>query len=521
MLSKKVFAAAITVLIACFGVAAMAEELVYHEIQTDSAGHIIPWYDSDPGKSYDHCIGLVWNFWNHMESCPNGVKYYLQHQVWSPEHDPRGLGGSQPAMALNSWTLLYAYSGDSAVHDNMQLIADYVLEHGVSDSHCKWPNLIYPYNTEVHSGVYDGDMVAGKGVLQPDKAATFAAELVVLYKITGTKRYLDAAVAIADSLASRVVPGDNDSSPWPFRVNAETGEVVGAYTANWTGALRLFDELIDLKVGDVNAYAKTRDIVVQWLKNYPIKTNKWGPFFEDIPIWSDTEINADTLAWYILEHPTWSDDWKQVSRNILDWTQNTFGNAGWAQYGVIAINEQTAYKFPGNSHTSRHWSVELLWAEKTGDWSRKDDAVRALNWATYMVDVDGKNRYLGDLNWLTDGYGDYVQHYLRAMAACPTLTPKGQNHLLSTSSVVRKISYDNRRISYTVFDPAARELLTLAFAPSHVKVGGVDLPKLSSVAELDKHEGYVVENASNGSAVLRIRHDKSNDVEITGESPSK
>lgn len=500
------------------GVPAIAEDLGYHAIQTDAVGQIIPWYDPDPGVSYDHCIGSVWTFWKNMESCPNGVKYYLQHRIWKPEHEERGLGGSQPAMAMNSWTLLYAYSGDQAVLDNMTFIADYVLEHGLSDPDCAWPNLIYPYNTTVHSGVYDGDMIAGKGVLQPDKAATFAAELVVLYKITGTKRYLDAAVAIADSLASRVIPGDDEHSPWPFRVNASTGKVLGAYTSNWTGALRLFDALIDLKVGEIDSYAKARGMVVHWLKTYPIKTNKWGPFFEDIPGWSDTEINADSLAWYIMEYPAWGKDWQQTSRDILDWTRSTFGNSEWSKYGVTAINEQTAYKVPGNSHTARHWSLELLWAEKTGDWSRRDDAIRALNWATYMVDVDGKNRYPRDDIWLTDGYGDYVQHYLRSMAALPKLAPKGQNHLLRTSSVVRKISYDNSKVSYTTFDPMSRELLTIAYTPTQVKAGGTDLPRFKTVAELDKHEGYVFEGTPDGSGVLRIRHDKSGDVDIMGEA---
>jgi hypothetical protein len=59
----------------------------------------------------------------------------------------------------------------------------------------------------------------------------------------------------------------------------------------------------------------------------------------------------------------------------------------------------------------------------TGDRSGADHAIRQLNWATYMVDVDGKNRYMQDENWLTDGYGDYVRHYLRSMAAMPELAP--------------------------------------------------------------------------------------------------
>ena len=77
-------------------------------------------------------------------------------------------------MALSSWNLLYGYLGDEAVKQNMTYMADYWLDHGLSKPDDQWPNLVYPYDTVKHSGIYDGDMVAGKGVLQPDKAASFA-----------------------------------------------------------------------------------------------------------------------------------------------------------------------------------------------------------------------------------------------------------------------------------------------------------------------------------------------------------
>jgi hypothetical protein len=178
--------------------------------------------------------------------------------------------------------------------------------------------------------------------------------------------------------------------------------------------------------GRVADYYRARRLVSDWLLAHPLKTQRWGPFFEDINIYSDTQINAGTMALYILETPGWVE-------------------AGWSRYGVLATNEQTAYEVPGNSHTSRQASLELLWAEAAGDPSREAQAVRNLNWATYMVDTDGKNRYYRDDIWLTDGYGDYVRHYLHAMAAAPELAPADQNHLLRTSSVVRSIDYGPRR----------------------------------------------------------------------------
>ncbi|HXY40599.1 MAG TPA: hypothetical protein VEQ10_13070, partial [Vicinamibacteria bacterium] len=138
-----------------------------------------------------------------------------------------------------------------------------------------------------------------------------------------------------------------------------------------------------------------------------------------------------------------------------------------------------------NSHTSREASLELLWAEASGDGSRKPQAVRNLNWATYMVDGDGKNRYYRDDVWLTDGYGDYVRHYLRAMAAAPELAPKDQNHLLRTSSVVRRIDYGSEAIRYEKWDELSRERLKLgAWEPASVEGGTMRWDPATNVLEV-------------------------------------
>jgi hypothetical protein len=510
-------------LLAALAVAAFAfpaEDLVNHAIKTDRSGLILPWYSPDPGTAYDHVIRSIWSFWHGMQSCTNGVKYYMQHQVWtSPEEDPRGLGGDQLAMALSSWSLLYPYLGDAAVIDDMRYIADYYIEHGFSGPRAAWPNLPYPYNFGgLHSGVYDGDMKAGKGFLQPDKAGSFAAELITLYKITGTERYIKTAVAIADTLAAKVTAGDADNSPWPYRVHAETSKVSLPYTTNWTCTLRTFEQLINLGQGNKTAYERAHQRVVTWLKTYPMKTRKWGPFFEDVPGWSDSEINADTMAFYILDHPDWGPEWRAEARALLDWSRLTFGNQNWARYGVTAINEQTAYRVPGNSHTSRHASVELAYCDRTGDLKFKAEAIRQLNWATYMVDESGRNRYPYDEVWLTDGYGDYVRHYLRAMASFPELAPAGQDHVLGSTSVVREAVYAKQRISYTTFDAGSREVLRISFPPGQVTAGGTALLRLGSAQDLDRRPGYSYEPLQEGG-ILRIRHDGAKEIVVAAVGP--
>ncbi len=462
-----------------------ASHLVYHDVKVNEQGDIVPWFAPSPAVAYDHHIRMLWNFWKQMRSGPNGVPYYLLHQVWKEaEDDQRGLGGDQISMALDSWNLLYGYLGDQELHRNMQVMADFWLEYGSAEQDLLYRGLPYPYNTKTQLGVYDGDMRAGKGYLQPDKAGSFGAQLVTLYQITGNKRYLQAAICIADTLARTATAGDAEHSPWPFRVNAATGKAAedprgstmftASYTTNWTPTLRLFETLAELHAGDTKAYARTHALVRSWLLRYPLKTNRWGPFFEDVATahQTDTEINADTMAAYLLDHPSFAENSAQLARGILRWSETVLGNHQFESVHVVPINEQTAYMFPGNIHTARHASVELLYCERTHQCADKQAAIRRLNWATYSVNDDGKNRYPGDDIWLTDGYGDYVRHYLRAMASLPDLAPENQNHLLRSSSVIQRIQYSAGRITYRKFNTRSTETFKLgAGAPVRITGG--------------------------------------------------
>ena len=151
-----------------------AQQLIYHDIKVDKAGHIIPWYSEDPGRSYDHIINLVWNFRDTMCLDMNGVPYHMNHQVWQEKvNDHRGIGGDQIQMALSSWALLYAYTGNQRIIENMKFMGDYYLTRSLSGPDCKWPDIPYPYNTYIYSGIYDGGMILGKGYTQIN-AVTFA-----------------------------------------------------------------------------------------------------------------------------------------------------------------------------------------------------------------------------------------------------------------------------------------------------------------------------------------------------------
>jgi len=500
----------------------ISDTIQYHAVRISKAdGSILPWYSADRGSSYDTVLLLVWDFWKNMEPDSNGLKYYMNHQVWKPEHDMRGLGGDQINMALSSWGLLYAYTGYTEIVEDMKYIADTYLERSLSAAEDKWPYIPYPYNTVIHSGRYDGDMRNGKWITQPDKAGSFGYELVNLYKITGENRYLEAAIRIAGTLTSQIHAGDSLRSPLPFRVNARTGETgslfdnMGSgkkvrpalYTSNWTGTMMMFEELRKLDPEQRELYKKSFDIFLNWMKSFPLKTNKWGPFFEDIPGWSDTQTNAISFAQFIMEHRDMFPDWKNEVKGIFDWTYRELGNYEYEKYKVTVMNEQTVYRVPGNSHSSRQASVELMYAELTGDTTYTTNAVSTLDWATYTVAPDGRNRYIRDDIWLTDGYGDYVRHYLRAMVAMPELATSARNRFLGTTSIITGIEYLVTSINYTTY-AEAKDILRLKSKPSSVICDGLTIKETSDTTI----DGYVWEPLSKGG-ILRIRH-KGNNIEI-------
>jgi hypothetical protein len=217
-----------------------------------------------------------------------------------------------------------------------------------------------------------------------------------------------------------------------------------------------------------------------------------------------------------MEHRQYFPDWQREVQAIFDWTYRTLGNKNWEKYGVTVVNEQTVYQTPGESHTSRQGATELLYCALSGDTARKANAIRQLTWATYTVDMDGKNRFPQDEPWLTDGYGDYVRHYLRAMATYPELAPSSADHILSSTSVIQQADYKGQAnkflvpyvnvdditkvmFYYRAFDSAGVETVRMQVRPSRVLLNGTPLKEVSDKGS----EGYQWAPLAKGG-VLRI-----------------
>jgi hypothetical protein len=276
-----------------------------------------------------------------------------------------------------------------------------------------------------------------------------------------------------------------------------------------------------MQTGETELYRKAFNKIIDWMKKFPLQNNKWGPFFEDVPGWSDTQINAITFAQFMMNHPEYFPNWQQDAKRIFDWVYEKLGNDKWKKYGLVVIDEQTAYRQPGNSHTARQASAELQYMNLTGDREQYNRAIRQLNWATYMVDKDGKNFYPTNAVWMTDGYGDYIRHYLRAMAVAPELSP-AENHLLSSTSVVQHIFYKNQlgkyyfpaiknvavtEMHYAVYDTAGTEIIRLTKKPAGVLFNNI------AAKENEQTNGYVWKPLKQGG-ILTIQRTNTRQITI-------
>jgi dienelactone hydrolase len=514
--------------------------LPWHDAVLDDRRQLLAWYRPKAGLGYDRVLRLGWRFLERRVPVDpkTGGRVYLGHAVFDGEtlqgvywqHHPAFLYSSL-VDSLIGW---YPYSGDRRAIATVRRMLDYQLAHGTTPAKWAWARV--PFATSCAGERAYGRCLAGLprrfyGGTEPDKVGLLGLGYLLFFELTGERRYLLAAVRAGDALAQHVRAGDATRTPWPFRVNARTGAVVdGArFGGMVVGPVRLLDELIEVGAGDVEAYRRARDLAWSWLLEHQLNRSspawhRWSGFYEDVPYnpQSRNQASPTMTAHYLLTHP--SPDsidplWKGHARSLQRWVQVHFGRGPFL--GVWGIDEQRAPGKPGccsavglGSTTSRWAAVNALLYARTGDRRARRLAVRSLNYATYFVAHGGRISCCGQRRhntyWFSDGYGDYLRSFSWAMAAMPELAPKGQNHLLGSSSVVQAVEYGRRRLTYRTFDARSVEVVRLNFRPGKIVAGDAPLPERSDLSA----EGYVTRPLGGGDFVIRIRHDRSRLIQI-------
>lgn len=512
------------------------EVLVYHPLRIDEHGGILAW--SATGSPFSEVPKLAWTALEQAPVNGNGYPTWYFAAMFSgePGHElepgPHTVltQASVAASFMDSALGYYAFSGDRRPVDEIAApFLQHVLDHGSTAPTDVWASVPYASSNwgdlEYHgadSASCDGNGCGdGPGMLEPDKVGEVGVAALRYWEMSGKQEYLDAAIRCADALASNVRAGTEQQSPWPFRVDAATGTYSPSeYCANTVAPVRLFDELIRTGQGQTSAYAAARDMAWAWMLRYPLQNNVWQNYFEDVGNgagWGGnlTQYDALETARYLLDHPEFDPEWQKHVESILRWVSEVFGadieGEPGVQWGAEVISEQQIDMHKMGSHTARFASILSALYEKTGVVALRERAFRSFNWATYMCSDQGVVR-VGPAEseglWFSDGYGDYIRHFLAGMGAVPAWAPPGENHLLRSSSVLRTIEYGDTAVSYSTFDDSGEEVLRLRLEPKSVQAGGVGVPKG------DGMPGYSMYPIANGGVAVRIRRNSGRDVVV-------
>jgi hypothetical protein len=258
-----------------------------------------------------------------------------------------------------------------------------------------------------------------------------------------------------------------------------------------------------------------------WMMKYPMQNHAWAGYFEDVYTFDKpvnyNQYSAMETARYLMQHPESDTNWRKHVRELLSWVEGTFvfvevKNEPGVQWGANAVSEQIADMNKMGSHTSRYASINAQWYELTTDLEAKEKAFRSFNWASYMCRENGWVN-VGPVDqslWFSDGYGDYIRHFLAGMGSVPEWAPAGQTHLLRSSSVITDVQYGPKEIGYRAFDADGSEVLKLGFVPHHVSADGTPL----SAGEAANSSGWRFD--AQGS-VLKVWRRGAKTIRVTAE----
>jgi len=530
------------------------DSIAGHKKILDKTGEVAAWYKPEtPGAAFAHVAKLASEF---IKDTPpidpkTGLPLYYLSCCFSGPHmigKEAFAMGQSPSNWLNNPACIFAgmvhslvngymvYSGDASYISVVRKMLDYQIETGTTPADWPWANVPYA-SADPGETVYRGSIrwvkenMRGEGLhgIEPDKVGELGYAYLQFYEVTLDNKYLTAAIQCADALAANVrdvLPRGSTTqefsirkSPWPFRVNAQTDIVISDYCSNVIEPIKLFDELLRLK-SRINlpeqkelAYNKARTLAWKWLysKAGPIVSGIWSGYFEDIQNDPDlsnrNQVSPMETARYLIRHPELDSNIKKTVPYLLGFVSTAFRTDG-----LKAIKEQTWCYDPMGSHTARYASVCALWYDYTKDPYWKKEAFDFFNVATYMTDENGVVRvgptWAG--SWFSDGYGDYIRHFLEGLHAVPEWVNDGKDHILGSSSVVQSVQYTPSQIAYKTFDESAVEKLRMETKPKAVTVNG---KKIAEQKNPDI-EGWQWEKMTKGG-VLSIRHNSGAEIVIS------
>lgn len=508
-----------------------AAEIAGRPVQLDAQGKLLPWPQADNvGYSYAAHVLSQWTILQDQLQRQRLPYFYccVDFDRVSFELVPDRNWANSTAYLRGMFEgfveRLYPYTGDRRTLTYLQEFVDYEMEHGLTPQGYTWSGVPYP-SADPGVADYRGWSPHGSDYVEPHLVGEDGYAYVRLYEMSGSEKYLRAAIHFANELVRNYRTGDAQHSPWPVRCYARDGRVegpgMGPYSANVLGPISLFDELVRIGKGDLRGYRRTRQAAWHWLEQYPLMNNVWVGYFEDVaPSFGNmNSVIPLELARYVLLHPDKDPRWREHASALIEWVKNTPKWPKYLVHGATVTTEQgNGTEFCCNkpnecceSHTARLAATEALYYSRTRDPRYREAAFRSFNWVTYFQGLPGRaHAPFSDQWWFTDEFTDGPRRVMDAFWAVPEWAPEDESHLLGSSSPVTRIAYGRGSVSYATFDADSEDVLRLDFEPDTITAGG---RPLAAHIEPKVTEGYSFNRATR---VLRIHHRHAREIVIAG-----
>lgn len=413
------------------GIKARPERIAFHAARYDADGKLLPW------SSWNDALAREMEWYLNCPLDPRGYPVFVFTTFMNDAYQPYKtdiIPCTQDGMGIVSYLKYWEYKerSDPRVLEWARKMGDYLVKETLTPDEGAYPrftrstgdNRNFPIKT-----ASQGDAMYGVNVIEPDKGGLAGYALVLLYDATGERGYLDQAVHNADVLVKNMRTGTAARAPWPFRVDAITGQYWGERNGNMVFILRLFDELI---VRGRTEYQAPRDALWAWIKTCQIPSpdargeNLWVDFFEDQTrpdnrtSWAPLE-----MARYLIEKKESLDpDWKEYAEKLIQFALRYF--ADWQPGGVITMGEQDVDMRAWGGACAKLGGVAAMYYAAGGGDAYKDIAFHNLTWMTYYIDTDGCASHLtGHYSplkrggWQEDCHTDVIHNFMDAIAVVP------------------------------------------------------------------------------------------------------
>jgi hypothetical protein len=468
-----------------------------HDVVLDADGIIAPWYAEPNGQfderarvAADTLLRYPW------ATSPTPAPHYVYSGAWNVSDDgtislpplgdwDNGDLGQRMAYVLSGLTDYYRYSGDAAAIAHLYAAVDVLLAHGLTDEEHSWPG--FPISVPTKGKPYGH--ADPHGFIQLDIVGEVGYALVQAYRLTGERRWLEAATRWGIQLAQHcdTRPG---SPPWGRYANPEDVPWEDLQTGGVVFILCFLDELIAMGVeGPDGIVPQARQAGVAYLRDVLLPDwltdDTWGRNYWD---WNDpvqAENVTEFVCRYLIQHPDEFPNWRTDARNIMSLFLNRTSVSPHSMGGVYS----GAWAYPESSSCCGlslwYGPMELapVWLEygavASDPWATEVGRRQAIL-ATYDFHPTGvvEDNIMGGAivagAWFKIAHPMALKHVLNTIAWMPELGASGENHILYSTGTIREVTYEPNDVAYTVVSPleATTERLRLAFVPREVTVGG-------------------------------------------------